>query len=144
MKRIYIISILITICGLAAMAQNRPDLTHQTGGGDRVIFNIVADKPALTFDQANHEIIVQGNNSDFYAVTASVMESEAIVMQTTIDGEYDVIDVSMLTAGNYLIALTSSHGNTYTWTFNGTSGLNYGSTTLPAQQSFNGITLKDN
>ncbi len=139
MKRFYFISILITICGLTAMAQNRPDLTHQTGGGDRTIFNIVIDKPTLTFDQANHEITVQGNNSEFYAVSVSPQDSEAPIYEAVIDGEYDVIDVSTLTSGNYMIALTSSHGNIYTWTFNYTSGLAYGSTTRPVKQVINGV-----
>ena len=139
MKRFYFISILITICGLTAMAQNRPDLTHQTGGGDRTIFNIVIDKPTLSFVQANHEITVQGNNSEFYAVSVSLQDSEAPICETVIDGEYDVIDVSMLTSGNYVIALTSSHGNIYTWNFNYTSGLTYGETLHHGKQVFNGV-----
>lgn len=143
MKRFYFISILITICGLTAMAQNRPDLTHQTGGGDRTIFNIVVDKPALSFDRNNHEITVQGNNSEFYAVSVTLEDSQALIFETVIDGEYDVIDVSMLTSGNYVIALTSSHGNIYTWNFNQASGLTFGAVMHPVKQAITGVTGRE-
>jgi hypothetical protein len=36
---------------------------------------------------------------------------------TVIDGNYDIIDASIMPSGAYVIYLTSSQGNTYTWTF---------------------------
>jgi len=118
MKRIYIIAILITMCGLSAMAQDRPDLTHQTGGGDRNVFKFVNDQPTLIYDAGAMEIQVTGSESAFYNVEITSQTSTMLILQTVIDGEYDVIDASMLTTEGYVVALTSSQGNTFTWIFN--------------------------
>ena len=126
MKRFIYIAILMTICGITAMAQDRPDITHQTGGDDRVKFNIVNDKPTLDYNNDTQEIIVVGSDSDYYNVTISESTSHAVILESVIDGVYDIIDVSMLTSGSYNISLTSSHWNTYTWTFENGQVTNHG------------------
>ena len=68
MKRIYIITILAAICGLTAMAQNRPDIAHQNTGRDRIEFGFYADQPTLVYDDVTNEIAVYGNESEFYDV----------------------------------------------------------------------------
>ena len=138
MKRIYIIAILITMCGLSAMAQDRPDLTHQTGGGDRNVFKFVNDQPTLIYDAGAREIQVTGSESAFYNVEITSQTSTMLILQTVIDGEYDVIDVSMLTAGSYDITLISSNRNTYSWTFNQSGGL---SSTRANSKSQNIVTI---
>ena len=124
MKRFYI-TILITICGLTAMAQDRPDITHQSTGRDRGGIVLFADRPNLVFDAEENQIEVYGNESDYYNV--SITKAGLVVYTAMIDGNYDVIDASILSNGTYAIALTSSHGNTYQWTFDqdlqGSSGL---------------------
>ena len=121
MKRFNIIIILIAICSITAMAQNRPDVTHQTTGDDRLKF--ILDVPTLTYDEDAQEIIVQGSQAQYYTVSITATPSQMVVLETVIDGEYDVIDVSMLTAGSYDITLISSNRNTYSWTFNQSGGL---------------------
>jgi len=116
MKRFYIIATILAMCGLAAVAQDRPDITHQTGGGDRIEFKTTYDKPVLTYDENALEVIVEGRESAFYTVCVT-NQLKMVVQETVIDGEYDIIDVSQLTSGTHIIALTSSNGNTYTWTF---------------------------
>ena len=115
MKRFYI-AILITICGLTAMAQDRPDMTHQSTGRDRGGIVLFADRPTLVFNSEENQIEVYGNESDYYNVT--ITRASLVVYTATIDGNYDVIDVSNMSNGIYVIALTSSRGNTYQWTFN--------------------------
>ena len=137
MKRFNIIAILITICGITAMAQDRPDLTHQTGGDDRNIFKFIMDVPTLTYDEDAQEIIVQGSQAEYYTVSITATPSQMVVLETVIDGEYDVIDVSMLTAGSYDISLTSSNRNIYSWTFNQSGGL---SSTKANSKSHNIVT----
>jgi len=123
MKRFNIIIILIAICSITAMAQNRPDVTHQTTGDDRNIFKFILDVPTLTYDEDAQEIIVQGSQAQYYTVSITATPSQMVVLETVIDGEYDVIDVSMLTVGSYDITLISSNRNTYSWTFNQSGGL---------------------
>ena len=124
MKRIYIITILAAICGLTAMAQNRPDIAHQNTGRDRIEFGFYADQPTLVYDDVTNEIAVYGNESEFYDVIIMSASSQQVVLVTVIDGTYDIIDASIMSSGAYTIELTSSHGNIYRWTFNqGLEGL---------------------
>ena len=89
-------------------------------------FNIVNDKPTLDYNNDTQEIIVVGSDSDYYNVTISESTSHAVILESVIDGVYDIIDVSMLTSGSYNISLTSSHWNTYTWTFENGQVTNHG------------------
>ena len=131
MKRIYIITILAAICGLTAMAQNRPDIAHQNTGRDRIEFGFYADQPTLVYDDVNNEIAVYGNESEFYDVIIMSASSQQVVLVTVIDGTYDIIDASIMSSGAYTIELTSSHGNIYRWTFNqGLDGLTAPVTTM--------------
>ena len=117
MKRIFIISILITICGITAMAQNRPDMTHQSTGRDRMGSKIYVDQPVLVYDNTSNQIAVYGSESEYYHVTITLVSTQDVVFTATINGDYDIIDASIMSSGTYNIALTSSHGNTYRWTF---------------------------
>ena len=136
MKRFIYIAIHITVCGITAMAQDRPDISHQTGGGDRIKFGIVYDKPTLTIDNEAQEIIVEGSDSEYYIVSITHASTQAVILESVIDGVYDIIDMSMLTSGSYIISLTSSHWNTYSWTYENGQISNYGSA------SVNGLRFK--
>ena len=115
MKRIYIITILITICGLFAMAQDRPDLTHQSTGRDRLGFKI--DEPDLIYDSGTNLITVIGCGSEYYDVVITSATTQQVVYMTVIDGHYDIIDASFMANGAYIVELTSSRGNLYQWFF---------------------------
>ena len=117
MKRIYFISILAAICSMTAMAQNSPGLAHQTNGKDRIEFGLFADMPDLIYDSETNQIIVDGQNSSYYDVIITSLATEQVVFMTVIDGNYDIIDASIMPSGAYVIYLTSSHGNAYSWTF---------------------------
>jgi len=115
MKRIYIITILITICGLAAMAQDRPDLTHQSTGRDRLGYKL--DQPTLVYDSEANQIVVYGCGSEYYDVMITSASTQQVVYVTIIDGHYDIIDASIMSSGVYTLELTSSRGNKYQWVF---------------------------
>ena len=117
MKR-YIIAILITICGLTAMAQNRPDMTHQSTGRDRIEVKLYADQPQLVYDNTTNQIAVYGNESEYYYVTITSSSTLQVVFSSIISGDYDIIDASIMSSGTYYLSLMSSHGNSYQWTFN--------------------------
>lgn len=113
MKRIYIISILTVICSLTAMAQE-PDKAHKTTGRDR---QCEPCEVTLVFDKNKNVIEVYSYDSDYYDVTFTPSTSQDVVIECRIIGEHNLIDVSNLSSGTYIIILTSSHGNTYRWTF---------------------------
>lgn len=117
MKRIYFISILAAICSMTAMAQNSPGLAHQTNGKDRIEFALFSDMPDLVYENETNQIIVDGHNSSYYDVIITSTATDQVVFMTVIDGNYDIIDASIMPSGAYVIYLTSSQGNTYTWTF---------------------------
>lgn len=117
MKR-YIIAILITICGMTAMAQNRPDMTHQSTGRDRDKVKLYADQPELVYDNTTNQIAVYGNECEYYYVTITSSSTLQVVFTSIISGDYDIIDASIMSSGTYYLSLLSSHGNNYQWTFN--------------------------
>ena len=142
MKRLSIIAILITICGITAMAQDRPDLTHQTGGDDRSIHKIFVDMPTVVYDADAEEIIVEGSQSSYYTATITSQSTQMIEFETIIDGEYDIIDVSMLMPGTYTLTLTSSNDNSYSWTFSPGLGLFYNRASGKTVGIVTNVTLK--
>ena len=120
MKRFYFIIILAVFCGMTAMAQDRPNITHQSTGGNRGGFAIIVDRPTLYFDSENRAIQVYGCESEYYDFTITEKTSQAIMISGRIDGNFDTIDATTLVNGTtYTILFTSANGNCYQWTFDG-------------------------
>ena len=119
MKRLYFIAIMIAICSMTAMAQDRPDIIHNTGGGDHGGITSFAQQPTLVYHEDTNQIEVFGCRTDNYHVVIMLQPVQIIVWEGTIDGEYDIIDVSSLINGTYSIVLTNANGYSYTWTFDG-------------------------
>ncbi|MBR6947442.1 MAG: hypothetical protein IKH53_05750 [Muribaculaceae bacterium] len=109
MKRLYI-AILITICGMTAMAQDRPDMTHQTTGRDRDGF----DSYEMLMLQFNEDglIEVSGCENTNYQVT--ITRESIPVWYGMIGKDYgNVINyTSFAVTSTYIITLTSSRGST--------------------------------
>lgn len=132
MKRVLIITIMAAIGTLMAIAQDRPDLGHQTTGRDRggQVIDRLINQPALTYDSKREIIIVQSDgNAVMYLVTFTNVQSNVEVYTAVIGGTYDEIDVSMLPSNVlYDITLDDCNGHIYHYTFNGealgTSGPN--------------------
>lgn len=114
MKRIFIIAILITVCGLSAMAQNRPDMTHQSTGRDRDELPSYSAALELQFNDEGL-IEVLGCENEYYNVT--ITRETAYVWNGIIGKEYgNVIAYNGFeTTATYLITLTSSRGTTSLW-----------------------------
>jgi len=120
MKRLYIFTtiLLMTICGMTAMAQDRPDITHQTGGGDRdKTPGVFFAQPTLEYDQETNLITVYGFDTFYYDVVITMQSTGMIVWQGMIDGVCGIIDASILINGTYVIKLIDDGGRYYTWTF---------------------------
>ena len=113
MKRFYII-ILITICGMTAMAQNRPTGTHQSSGGDRGGIVSFTEVLMLQFNE-DGLIEVTGCENDYYSVT--ITKDSSFVWGGIIGREHgNVIEYNNFDAvATYVITLTSSRGSTTVW-----------------------------
>jgi len=120
MKRAFFIIILAVICSLVSMAQDRPDITHQSTGRDRIETKSLSS-PTLTYYSMYRLILVNGNGlSDFYNVMINNAMTNEIVYYAAISGDNDVIEASMLIAGMaYDIILTDENGTTFTYVFDG-------------------------
>ena len=123
---------------LMAIAQDRPDLGHQTTGRDRtgIVIDRPNNQPVLTYDSTNKTITIEGvGNVEFYNVTITDMQNQVTVYQTVINGSCDEIDVSFLSSNiQYRIALEDNDGHVYYYTFNaGAIGSTYfgGRTKIP-------------
>lgn len=111
MKRFYIIAILITICSLTAMAQNRPDITHQSTGRDRG--GIVTFTEILTPVYTEPYIMVYGCENNLYDVT--VFKGASFDWNGFIGRDYGaIIDYAFLSTESYVIIVTNSRGS-YEW-----------------------------
>lgn len=107
MKRFYIIAILI-ISGMTAMAQDRPDITHQTTGDDRL--ERTTETIQLQFNNDGRIELVGGGNHYYNVNVTSGIEN---IWQETIGREKgNVINYDFPIIGTFLITLTSSQSTT--------------------------------
>ena len=115
MKRVFIISIIFTICGLFAMAQNSSGMAHTTTGKDHidVFYNI--QKPSVSYDNGSEKILIFNGKGQYHAVVTFI-STQAVVFDMIIDGEDDEIPLEGQDNGNYMLALTGQNGVTYRWT----------------------------
>ena len=113
MKRLVIIAILSTICGMTAMAQDRPTGTHHSTGGDRG--GITSFVAILQAEFVDPYIEVYGCEDASYDVIVSTGSS--VVWNEIIGGEYgNVINYEFSTTRSYVITLTSlQQGTTFVW-----------------------------
>lgn len=113
MKRIIIITILAVICGINAMAQDRPTGTHQSTGGDRTEFFTLVSVLTPEFDDPN--IVVYGCEDAYYDVTVTMGSS--IEFNDIIGRERgNTINYEFSTDRSYVITLTSLlQGTTIVW-----------------------------
>ena len=114
MKRFYIIAILITICGMTAMAQNSKGMAHQSTGRDRDGITTFCELLQLQFnDEGMIEVI--GCENDYYNV--SITKDLSCVWNGIIGrGFGNIITYNDFSpAGTYMITLTSSRGSITVW-----------------------------
>lgn len=121
MKRIFFIIILSTICGMTALAQDRPDMINQSTGGnhDGVVYFYI-NRPSVDYNSTTHELTIIGDGSSaFYLVEITNAASDLLVFSTVIDGTFDVIDANPYLFGVYNIRLTDDNGHPFLYTFDG-------------------------
>lgn len=117
MKRIFII-ILITICGLTAMAQDRPDMTHQSTGRDRIDF-VTGSSPIIIYNGNSQTLTVNGNLFvTYFELTIKSMDTQEIVFQEEFEGHTATISVVDLIDGKmYQVEYADNRGTTYMMMF---------------------------
>lgn len=111
MKRLFIISIILSICGIVAMAQD-PVSSHQSTGRDRLDVLTDLRQPTVSYDDG--KILISNGSGQYHAVLTS-MTTQLVEIDMTIDGAEGEIDITDLEDGKYMLALTGSAGITYRW-----------------------------
>ena len=77
-------------------------------------YPIPADQPDVYLDTSDAVIIIDGGGEvTYYDVEIESMTTWLTVVSTQVSGTYDTIDVSSLTAGEYIITITSPTGHEF-------------------------------
>ena len=121
MKRFVYIIILATICGMTAMAQDRPDITRQTSGGNHEWMPTHRiHMPTINYDEESCTITIIGDGASGYYLVDVINTSTGVsVLSTMIDGNVGVIDATMLLDDSYLITITDDKGVAFSYLFDG-------------------------
>ena len=106
MKRLFIISIILSICGIVAMAQD-PVSSHQSTGRDRLDVLTDLRQPTVSYDDG--KILISNGSGQYHAVLTS-MTTQLVEIDMTIDGAEGEIDITDLEDGKYMLALTGTDG----------------------------------
>lgn len=117
MKRICIITILAVICGMTAMAQNRPDMAHQNTGRDRGGI-VIVNAPVISYDENTQLLTVTRDNVNYFELTITSVSTQEVELQEVYNGTSAMINVSFLTNNEaYLIEYLGSDGFNYSTEF---------------------------
>ncbi len=116
MKKNQLLFILFAVlydCFLAA--QYRPIVIHHGGSvGDHIEHFVPFDMPDVYYDDVSQTIIIDGDGAvTYYDVEIAPVTSSVPVIMTQVSGYYDTIDVSSLSAAEYVITIYSPEDNTY-------------------------------
>lgn len=73
-----------------------------------------ADQPAVYYDDLNQQIIIDGTGeASYYNVEITSLSTFYVMISTSVNGNYDTIDVASLPDDNYEIVITSSLNNVF-------------------------------
>ena len=113
MKRIFIFTIFAAICGMVAMAQGNPVITHQTSGNDRYERSFGYSQPKVEYNYARQELIIE--DCDYLNITIVSQETGLLCdYEITAEGN---IGVGHLPNGYYTLTVTVQTGMSYVYTF---------------------------
>ena len=114
MKRFYIITIMAIICSLAAMAQNRPDMAHQTNGGNRRDIKTSLSMPSVSLSGSDLTVT---NISGYWTVWITDDSGFTCMSPRSFEGEIESEDIGFYASNDvtYVLYILTSAGNTYTW-----------------------------
>lgn len=114
MKKVILI-LIIALVSVSSYALRR-DVIINNGGHQHDHYNvpIPADQPDVYHDTDTQEIIVDGDGTAaYYDVEIASVATWNNIIITQVNGAYDTIDVSSLSAGEYCITIYSPTGNDF-------------------------------
>ena len=81
---------------------------------NHIQYFIPADQPDVYYDSTDQTIIIDGGGAvSYYDVEIAPVSSSVPVISTQVSGYYDTIDVSSLSATEYVITIYSPTGNEF-------------------------------
>lgn len=117
MKKTILFCLMITISVFGLYADGYPNasinLEHRhTNHNHNYI--VPVDMPDVYYDNVNHTIIIDGGGEvSHYDVEIAPVSTFVPVISTQVNGFYDTIDVSSLSATEYVITIYSPEGNIF-------------------------------
>jgi hypothetical protein len=111
MKRFLIIAIIATIGGFSVMAQNNP-VNNQTPTTKEhrnfIVDNGVQTDLVISFDETNVHLVVEGlgESESYIASVVPAGSPQMVVIEDIVNAADNIVDVSMLNDGTYIITLT--------------------------------------
>ncbi len=115
MKKCILFLLMSTLVALGLVARRQIDLSQsgQIPHHSEQPF-IPADQPDVYYDDDTQEIIIDGTGySTYYNVEITSLSTFYVMISTSVNGNYDTIDVSSLPDDDYEIVLTSSYNNVF-------------------------------
>lgn len=115
MKKCILFLLMSTLVAFGLVARRQIDLSqsgqipHHSGQP-----LIPADQPDVYYDDDTQEIIIDGTGySTYYNVEITSLSTFYVMISTSVNGNYDTIDVASLPDDDYEIVLTSSYNNVF-------------------------------
>ena len=111
--------VLFLICFIVDCSFAKADMSPivvQNGGAvnDHLEHFIPADQPDVYYDNVAQTIIIDGGGEvTYYDVEIAPVSTFVPVISTQVNGFYDTIDVSSLSATEYYITISSPTGNEF-------------------------------
>ena len=113
-KHLLLFIFLVANCNIVLADMN--PIVVQNGGAvnDHLEHFIPADQPDVYYDYVNQTIIIDGGGEvTYYDVEIAPVSTYVPVISTQVNGFYDTIDVSSLSATEYYITISSPTGNEF-------------------------------
>ena len=115
MKRIALLFFLLSAFTIQLNADNQLKVIVLDGkGGLHLEYYVPADMPDVYYNEDNQTIIIDGGGEvTYYDVEIAPVSTFVPVISTQVNGYYDTIDVSSLSATEYYITISSPTGNEF-------------------------------
>ena len=110
---LFVLLLSYTMCYIYA-GEKEINMQNKGYHGPHTEYYTPADQPDVYYNDVNQTIIINGGGAvSYYDVGIAPVSSSVPVISTQVSGYYDTIDVSSLSATEYIITIYSPTGNEF-------------------------------
>lgn len=108
MKRVTLLFMLLFYIAANLYADDGQQVIINQSGGYHSGTNVPDVQPDVYYNNVNQEIIIIGTGfASYYNVVIASVNNQGVLISTQVNGDYDTIDISSLTADEYSITITT-------------------------------------